>query len=67
MSDDTVVTITDVTDNTENVVLVEQRDRILIITINRPDAKMPSMPPSAAAWLTRWIGSTATQASRSVC
>ena len=27
------------TDNTENVVLVEQRDRILIITINRPEAK----------------------------
>jgi enoyl-CoA hydratase len=34
-----VVTITGVTDNTENVVLVEQRDRILIITINRPEAK----------------------------
>ncbi|HJT94102.1 MAG TPA: crotonase/enoyl-CoA hydratase family protein, partial [Mycobacterium sp.] len=31
----------DVTDeaNTDNVVLVEQRDRILIITINRPEAK----------------------------
>jgi len=28
-----------VTDNSENVVLVEQRDRILIITINRPEAK----------------------------
>jgi enoyl-CoA hydratase len=28
-----------VTDNTENVVVVEQRDRILIITINRPEAK----------------------------
>jgi enoyl-CoA hydratase len=28
-----------VTDNSENVVLVEQRDRILIITINRPDAR----------------------------
>ena len=27
------------TDNSENVVLVEQRDRILIITINRPEAK----------------------------
>ena len=26
-------------DNSENVVLVEQRDRILIITINRPQAK----------------------------
>ena len=34
-----VVTITGVTDNSENVVLVEQRDRILIITINRPEAK----------------------------
>src|SRR6266850_6097473 len=34
-----VVTITGVTDNNENVVLVEQRDRILIITINRPKAK----------------------------
>jgi enoyl-CoA hydratase len=34
-----VDTITDVTDNTENVVLVEQRDRILVITINRPEAK----------------------------
>ena len=32
-------TITGVTDNSENVVLVEQRDRILIITINRPEAK----------------------------
>src|SRR6185437_4793567 len=31
--------ITGVTDNSENVVLVEQRDRILIITINRPEAK----------------------------
>jgi enoyl-CoA hydratase/carnithine racemase len=31
--------ITDVTDNSENVVQVEQRDRILIITINRPEAK----------------------------
>jgi enoyl-CoA hydratase len=28
-----------VTDNSENVVLVAQRDRILIITINRPEAK----------------------------
>ena len=28
-----------VTDNSENVVLVERRDRILIITINRPEAK----------------------------
>jgi enoyl-CoA hydratase len=28
-----------VTDNSENVVLVEQRDRILIMTINRPEAK----------------------------
>jgi enoyl-CoA hydratase len=28
-----------VTDNSENVVLVEQRDRILIITINRPEAR----------------------------
>ena len=27
------------TENSENVVLVEQRDRILIITINRPKAK----------------------------
>ena len=35
----TVDTITGVTDNSENVVLVEQRDRILIITINRPEAK----------------------------
>jgi enoyl-CoA hydratase len=34
-----VVTITGVTNNSENVVLVEQRDRILIITINRPEAK----------------------------
>ena len=34
-----MVTITGVTDNSENVVLVEQRDRILIITINRPQAK----------------------------
>src|SRR4051794_3849850 len=31
--------ITRVTDNSEDVVLVEQRDRILIITINRPEAK----------------------------
>jgi enoyl-CoA hydratase len=31
--------ITGVTDNNENVVLVEQRDRILVITINRPEAK----------------------------
>ena len=31
--------ITCVTDNSENVVLVEQRDRVLIITINRPEAK----------------------------
>jgi enoyl-CoA hydratase len=31
--------ITGVTDNSENVVLVEQRDRILIMTINRPEAK----------------------------
>ena len=36
-----VANITVVTDeaNTDNVVLVEQRDRILIITINRPKAK----------------------------
>jgi enoyl-CoA hydratase len=34
-----VVTITGVTDNSEEVVLTEQRDRILIITINRPEAK----------------------------
>ena len=27
------------TDNSEKVVLVEQRDRILIITINRPEAR----------------------------
>jgi enoyl-CoA hydratase len=39
MSGPTVVTITGVTDNSENVVLVEQRDRILIMTINRPQAK----------------------------
>ncbi|MGX9789173.1 crotonase/enoyl-CoA hydratase family protein [Mycobacterium sp. MMS18-G62] len=31
--------MTGVTDNSENVVLVEQRDRILIMTINRPEAK----------------------------
>jgi enoyl-CoA hydratase len=31
--------ITGVTDKTEEVVLVEQRDRILIITVNRPEAK----------------------------
>jgi enoyl-CoA hydratase len=35
----TVVTISPVSDNSEDVVLVEQRDRILIITINRPQAK----------------------------
>ena len=35
----TVVTISPVSDNSEEVVLVEQRDRILIITINRPQAK----------------------------
>jgi len=35
----TVDTITGVTDNSENVVLVEQRDRILVITINRPEAR----------------------------
>ena len=35
----TADTITDVTDNSENAVLVEQRDRILIITINRPEAR----------------------------
>ncbi len=34
-----VVTISRVSDNSEDVVLVEQRDRILIITINRPQAK----------------------------
>jgi enoyl-CoA hydratase len=34
-----VVTITGVTDNSKEVVLTEQRDRILIITINRPEAK----------------------------
>jgi enoyl-CoA hydratase len=34
-----VVTITGVTDNSEEVVLTEQRDRILIITINRPEAR----------------------------
>src|SRR5262245_15538058 len=34
-----VDTITGVTDNSENVVLVEQRDRVLVITINRPEAK----------------------------
>lgn len=34
-----MVTITGVTDNSENVVLVEQRDRILVITINRPEAR----------------------------
>ena len=33
------VTITGVSDNSEQAVLVEQRDRILIITINRPQAK----------------------------
>lgn len=33
------VTISRVTDNSEQAVLVEQRDRILIITINRPQAK----------------------------
>jgi enoyl-CoA hydratase len=33
------VTITRVSDNTGQTVLVEQRDRILIITINRPEAK----------------------------
>ena len=33
------VTITGVSDNSEQAVLVEQRDRILIITINRPEAK----------------------------
>jgi len=35
----TADTITDVTDNSENAVLVEQRDRILVITINRPEAR----------------------------
>ncbi|AGB20623.1 enoyl-CoA hydratase/carnithine racemase [Mycobacterium sp. JS623] len=39
MSAATADTITGVTDNTENVVRVEQRDRILVITINRPEAK----------------------------
>src|SRR5256714_30212 len=39
MSGATADTITGVTDNSENVVLVEQRDRILVITINRPEAK----------------------------
>src|SRR5256714_15566584 len=39
MSGATADTITGVTDNSEKVVLVEQRDRILIITINRPKAK----------------------------
>jgi enoyl-CoA hydratase len=34
-----VVTISGVTDNSEEVVLTEQRDRILIITINRPEAR----------------------------
>src|SRR5262245_40520647 len=36
---DMVVTISGVSGNSEEVVLVEQRDRILIITINRPQAK----------------------------
>ena len=35
------VTITGVSDNSEQAVLVEQRDRILIITINRPQARTP--------------------------
>ncbi len=35
----TAVTITGVSDNSEQAVLVDQRDRILIITINRPQAK----------------------------
>ena len=35
----TADTITRVTDNSENAVLVEQRDRILVITINRPEAR----------------------------
>src|SRR4051812_7983510 len=39
MSGATADTITGVTDNSENAVLVEQRDRILVITINRPEAK----------------------------
>ena len=34
-----VASITCVTDNSEKSVLVEQRDRILIITINRPEAR----------------------------
>ena len=33
------VTIRRVSDNSEEAVLVEQRDRVLIITINRPQAK----------------------------
>jgi enoyl-CoA hydratase len=33
------VTITGVSDNSEQAVLIEQRDRILIITINRPQAR----------------------------
>ena len=40
-TDHQVASISDVSEEakSENVVLVEQRDRILIITINRPEAK----------------------------
>ena len=48
----------------EPEVLVEQRDRILIITINRPKAKNAVNSAVAQVWPTRWTGSTVTRASR---
>ena len=48
----------------EPEVLVEQRDRILIITINRPKAKNAVNAAVSRVWPTRWTGSTKTRASR---
>lgn len=50
--------------NTEPEVLVEQRDRILIITINRPKAKNAVNAAVSRAWPMRWISLTAMPACR---
>ena len=48
----------------EPEVLVEQRDRILIITINRPKAKNAVIPRWPMVWPARWTSSTQTRVSR---
>ena len=50
--------------NSEPEVLVEQRDRILIITINRPKAKNAVNAAVAEVWPTRRTGLTTIRASR---